>query len=194
MLAKNPLLFKPVPPNQKVNDMHRKALRDLLSLTLFSLVLLSPSLVYAMPTTPDAVFTSILPKLKATKVPVLLPADTNREGELGKPESPYASIEDISSSRYEVELGYGSDCNGGGACHIGTIVGEKLTAKSPKLKGKKMKLATGQTAYFVDATCGANCSDSKLSWEQGGFRYTVAMKAEKPEILTKVANSFQPLK
>ena len=174
--------------------MHHKALRDLLSLTLVSLALLSPSLVCAMPTTaPDAVFTPILPKLKATKVPVLLPGDTNREGELGKAESPYASIEDISSSRYEVELGYGPDCNGGGACHIGTITGEKLTPKSPKLKGKKIKLATGQTAYFVDATCGANCSDSTLSWDLGNFRYTVAMKAEKPEILTRIANSFHPI-
>jgi hypothetical protein len=196
MLARKPRPLKPVPPNQKVHEMHRKSLNDLLSLTLLSLALLPPSFACAMPTTtsPDAVFTPILPKLKATKVAVLLPADTNRKGELGMPDSDHARIEDISSSRYVISLEVGPDCQGASSCHIGTIVGEKLTPKSPKRKGKKIKLATGQTAYFVDATCGANCNDSKLSWEQGGFRYTVAMKAEKPEILTKIANSFQPLK
>jgi hypothetical protein len=173
--------------------MHHKALRDLLSLTLLSLTLLSPRLVYALPA-PDAVFTPILPKLKATKVPVLLPADTNRKGELGMPDSDHARIEDISATRYEIALEVGPDCQGASSCHIGTIVGEKLSSKGPPLKGKKITLADGQAAYFTESTCGASCTDNSISWNKGGFHYTVAMKAENLPILTRIANSFHPIK
>jgi hypothetical protein len=190
MLARKPMPSKPVPPNQKVNDMHRNALRELLSLTLLSLALLAPSLVCAMPVpAPDAVFSPILPKLKATKVPVLLPADTNRKGELGMPDSDHARIENVSSSRYEIVLEVGPDCQGATACYIGTISGEKISPKLAQLKGKKIKLGQGQTAYFTDATCGANCSDSSIVWDQGGVRYYIGMKGEKLDILKRVADS-----
>ena len=57
------------------------------------------------------------------------------------------------------------------------------------MHGKAVKLAKGITGHFIDAECGANCSDSTLSWQQGGFRYMVGIKAANLEILRKVANS-----
>jgi hypothetical protein len=61
--------------------------------------------------------------------------------------------------------------------------------KLPPLKGQQVKLANGIRGYFIDAKCGASCSNSDLSWEQKGYRYTVGIKAGSKRDLVKIANS-----
>ena len=43
---------------------------------------------------------------------------------------------------------------------------------------------------FVDASCGANCSDATISWDQNGSRYTLGLKASKKETLVEMANEL----
>ncbi len=69
------------------------------------------------------------------------------------------------------------------------VEGEAISSQNPVLNGEKVFLASNITGYFTDATCGANCSDSTLVWEQNDVRYTVALKAGKLETLVKIANS-----
>lgn len=139
------------------------------------------------PTQPDIanpIFTEVVPELTAeTNVPVVLPTYVPNDGQ-----SPvYAVLESATPSQYSVILGYSEDCQGGTACRLGTVTAESAT--STPLAGEKVGLVNGVTGYFTEATCGANCSDATLSWEQNGNRYTVGIKAGEVETLVKMANS-----
>jgi hypothetical protein len=133
-------------------------------------------------------FLPILPKLKQTsKFPILLPRiipGSEAENKL------YAVIETATANKYGIILGFTSDCGGGNACRFGDISAEIVTKKTPRLSGKTVKLANGITAYFIDAKCGANCSDSTLTWRLKGVQYTAGIKAGKLRDLLQMANSF----
>jgi hypothetical protein len=136
---------------------------------------------------PHPVFKSIIPKLKKnTKIKILLPNYIpGLEGE-----NPlYAIIETATKDKYDILLGFSPDCSGGTACRFGMISGEVITNKTPKLIGTAVSLAKGTTAYFVDAKCGANCSDSTLTWRQKGVQYTIGLKAGKQKDLVEMAKS-----
>ena len=46
---------------------------------------------------------------------------------------------------------------------------------------------------FTDATCGANCSDSEVTWDEGPYRYAVGLKVGKfPEVM-RMAESVVPV-
>jgi hypothetical protein len=139
--------------------------------------------------TPEAnpVFKSILPKLKKnSQIKILLPKYIpGLEGE-----NPlYAIIETANKNKYDIILGFSPDCTGGSACRFGMISAEAINSKTPKLKGKAVSLAKGTTAYFVDAKCGANCSDSTLTWREKGIQYTFGLKAGKQSELVEMAKS-----
>jgi hypothetical protein len=137
---------------------------------------------------PHPIFSSILPTLKSkTKLSIRLPAYIP---ELGLSNSGmYAIIENATASEYQIMLAFTENCTGGTACRLGYISAAANTAKAPPLIGKAVPLAEGITGYFIDATCGANCSDATLVWEQNSVRYKVAIKAGKLTTLTKMANS-----
>jgi hypothetical protein len=136
---------------------------------------------------PNPVFEPILPELKQQAgIPVLLP-DYLFGGD-GASEV-YAILETANPSQYRVMLAFTPDCTGGTACRLGEVTGAQLTPDLPPLEGKTVPLDNGISGYFVDAVCAANCSDATLSWEQSGGRYTVGIKAGKPENLVKMANS-----
>jgi len=135
---------------------------------------------------PHQIFESVAPQLQQqTQLSVLLPGFV--------PEADYVEIypilTSVTSSKYEIMLGYTEDCNGGTACRLGMISAETITPAAKKLTGEKVDLPSGITGYFVDATCGANCSDATISWDQKGSRYTLGIKAGKKEDLVKMANS-----
>jgi len=133
------------------------------------------------------VFQSVLPSLsKKTRVPLRLPTYLATETETNRL---YAIVESATPARYGVQLAFDPECNGGNACRYGFVAGQVVASSARRLKGKAVKLAKGITGYFIDAKCGANCTDSTLSWKQDGYRYTVGLKAAKIETLTKIANS-----
>lgn len=133
------------------------------------------------------VFKSILPKLKQkTQIKILLPKfipESDGENPI------YAIIETASQKRYDILLGFSPDCGGGNACRLGGLSAEAVTQKTPRLTGKPVSLAKGITGYFVDFSCGANCSDATLTWRQQGVQYTVGLKAGDRTSLVKMANS-----
>lgn len=147
----------------------------------------SPVKISQTQSQPNSIFSSILPVVKAkTKVPVRLPAYIPESEE---PNPIYALVETVTPSQYKIMLAFTKDCNGGNACRLGGIFAETITPKNPPVMGKNVSLANGITGYFVDATCGANCSDATLTWEQNSGRYTVAIKAGEMTTLVKMANS-----
>jgi len=136
--------------------------------------------------TTGSVFDPILSSLKRkTKVSIKLPTYLGNESETSKL---YATLQSVSDKHYEIVLGFTENCDGGNACRWGTIRGERSKPKELS-KGISVQLANKTTGYFIEATCGAVCSDSILSWSQNGQYYTVGIKAAKVDMLIKVANS-----
>jgi hypothetical protein len=137
--------------------------------------------------TTNPVFSPIIPTLKKkTKVPLWLPSyipESERDIPL------YAQLETVTAKSYSILLGFDPECNGGTACRLGSVSGEKINSQNKILKGKKITLSRKRQGYFVDATCGANCSDSTLSWQEKGYLYQVAIKAGDLKTLVKMANS-----
>jgi hypothetical protein len=133
------------------------------------------------------VFKSILPKLKQkTQIQILLPKfipESDGENPI------YAIIEAAAEQKYDILLGFSPDCSGGTACRLGILSAEAVTRKTPRLTGKPVSLVKGITGYFVDFTCGANCSDATLTWRQQGVQYVVGLKAGDRTSLIKMANS-----
>jgi hypothetical protein len=135
------------------------------------------------------VFQSISAQLKQqTKIPVLLPTF------IPESDNPLlaALVENINSSEYKVMLAFDPQCNGGTACYLGSVSG-KLVDGNLVPKGTKVALANKLTAYFVDASCGANCSDATLSWIEEGNLYQVAIKGGQLETLLEMANSMMKI-
>jgi len=135
----------------------------------------------------SSVFGPIMSSLQTkTKVPLRLPTYLATENES---HPIYAIIESVSTKAYEIQLAFTQDCSGGNACHFGIVSGRAIGVRGKRPKGETVSLSNGLTGYFVDATCGAVCSDSTLTWDEGAFRYTVGLKAEQIHTLKKVAES-----
>lgn len=136
---------------------------------------------------PNVIFQPILPKLRQkTRIPIVLPTVIpGAEGE----NQLYAILEAATPQKYDILLGFSPNCTGGTACRLGVVTAAAVTSKTPRLTGKPVSLAKGITGYFVDATCGANCSDATLTWRQKGVQYVVGLKAGDRASLIKMANS-----
>jgi hypothetical protein len=137
--------------------------------------------------TTNPVFSPIIPTLKKkTKVPLWLPSYIpESEGDIPL----YAQLETVTAKSYSILLGFDPECNGGMACRLGSVSGEIMNSKNKILKGKKITLSRKRQGYFVDAICGANCSDSILSWQEKGYLYKLTIKAGDLKTLVKIANS-----
>ena len=129
------------------------------------------------------IWLSVQPK---TKVPVKLPTHLGIRNEA---QPLYGIVESVSPSAYEIQLAFTTDCAGKDICHYGKVTGQVLTAKKGRPKGQAVSLTNGLKDYFIKANCRAICSDSLLVWDQGGYRYSVAVKAERIGALKKIANS-----
>jgi hypothetical protein len=133
------------------------------------------------------VFERILPALKTTtKVPLRLPSYLATDEYTP---ALYAILESATPSEYQIQLAFKETCTAGNVCHYGRLSGRATQSSDDQPKGRREQLAKGITGYFVDATCDAACSDSTLTWNEGGYRYVVGLKGERAEALIKVANS-----
>jgi hypothetical protein len=95
-------------------------------------------------------------------------------------------------------LDYGSECMGAGACHYGVYTGTQTASPVPvgtslypfaSDRAEQVILEKGLTGYFVDATCGANCSDSRIWWVYGGYQYMLGLKAGPHDMVIALANA-----
>jgi hypothetical protein len=146
-----------------------------------------PAQTFSINQTFNPVFKPIIPILKKkTQVPLWLPSYIpESDGDIPL----YAQLEIVTAKNYSILLGFDSQCNGATACRLGSISGEKINSQNKLLKGKKITLSRKRQGYFVDATCGANCSDSTISWQEKGYLYRLAIKAGDLKTLVKMANS-----
>lgn len=127
---------------------------------------------------------------KQTSVPILFTTeiyDSLWEGVSGMV---YLTLYEVTSSQYSFNIGFTPSCAGATVCRIGTLQGEHVSSKSPKLKGKKIALIEGKSGYFSEGDCGASCADSLLTWREGPYQYQVGLKAGGLKDLQNVANTL----
>lgn len=154
---------------------------------------------------PQQVLSSTGSKLKAkTRVPLKLPTRIPQE------DYPlYITVNTATSEQYELTIGTDKDCSGGNYCRYGTISGRKISPSTPSVEEEyaflndptyqpsvrstkkmgKVALANGIQGYFIPYVCGANCDDSKVIWEQNGYRYLVGIKSGDKKTVVDMANS-----
>jgi hypothetical protein len=126
--------------------------------------------------------------LKETKVPVrwpsFLPAETSDEHPL------YVNLLSEGADNYDMELGWTPDCIGGGYCHYGTVRASINPMAEPRRAQAPVKLRDGIVGYFMESsTCGSRCDDAMIGWAEGGYHFSISVKAETKETLIKVADS-----
>ena len=121
----------------------------------------------------DPVFEPVIAEVEAgTSVPLRVPAVLNHnEGDA------YASLLILGEDDYWVSLGLVPNCDGGGACSLGTVTGSKIDSDSERLSGGvPVPLPNGLEGQYFEATCGASCGDAILTWTEGDYMYHVGRK------------------
>jgi hypothetical protein len=130
--------------------------------------------------------------LKETNVPLRLPTFLPY---IDAADPVAASLVSTSSSSYEIWLGWGDGCfsaevpQGAGACHYGAIRGSAGALTEDEGRRVPVTLAGGIHGYYVGFTCGSHCGDGAIGWTQGGYHYSISLKAGSKKELIKVANS-----
>lgn len=154
---------------------------------------------------PYPIFRPVLSQLiTKTRVPLALPAYVPRE------DYPlYVTVNAAEPGQYELTIGDSQDCSGGNYCRYGTVSGQRLTSSTPSVEEEyaflsepqyqptqrspekmgRVTLANGIRGYFIPYVCGANCDDSKVIWEQNGYRYSVGLKRADKKVVVEMANS-----
>jgi hypothetical protein len=131
-----------------------------------------------------------------TRVPPAIPSAIPKEYE--GVERFFCTVTKLEPYEYEVIIGWSTECNGGNACRIGSTYG--MRSRGRRIIGsadypfagrgaRRVRLEGGIVGYFVDTTCGAFCSDSKVFWKQGGYEYMVGLKVGKIAEIIEFANS-----
>jgi len=120
-----------------------------------------------------------------TKVPLRLPTFVPKDGDKDNPV--VAKLETASLDDYQIELRLATEC--GGVGHLGYIDGS--TSALSENTGPKIPVVLngGIKGYFIDAGCGANCDDAAIYWTDGKYHYSISMKAETKDTLTRMVNS-----
>ena len=136
---------------------------------------------------PRDFFGSVRSSLKGTNVPLRLPTFIPDDGDKHNPL--YPILEEVDKHGYEIQIAWTEDCNGGNACHYGTVQGSDSPIAGSDGKRVPVTLERGIKGSFITSTCGAHCDDSSISWSENGFYYYISIKAEDLKRLTKVANS-----
>lgn len=119
----------------------------------------------------------------ATRVPLRLPRIA-----LGNAtdDSVRVTVLAATPEQYDLVIGDGSVkyCTGGVYCRLGEVTGERRRPNTPLPPGRRVTLSGGRRGVFTPATCGANCSDSQITWDEGPYRYAVGLKVGTlPEVL-----------
>jgi hypothetical protein len=136
--------------------------------------------------------TTILSKVEAalegkTRVPLRWPSFIPDATDEAHPL--YVNLLSISQTSYDLELGWTADCTGGNNCHYGAVRGSAAPLAENEGVRVPVTLLEGIKGYFIDAKCDAHCDDSAVGWAEGGYHYSISIKAEKKQSLVKCANS-----
>jgi hypothetical protein len=69
----------------------------------------------------------------------------------------------------------------------GSVSGMKISDQTSRPRGKVVELAGGVTGYLADGS--KTSKNSTITWDEGQYRYSIAIYAAEPEALVKVVNS-----
>jgi hypothetical protein len=136
----------------------------------------------------DTIFRKVKSDLLGrTSVPLRLPSFLPDAGDAQNPL--YANVQAANQASYSIELGWMENCNGGNACHYGTVRGSTARLIENGVTRVPVKLRGGIIGYFIHSTCGAHCDDSAIGWAEGSSNYSISIKAAGMRALVEVANS-----
>jgi hypothetical protein len=137
--------------------------------------------VAASDTCPNPIFAPVLASLRAgTRAPLRLPLLLGDADDAAL----YARIGRISPTRYLIHIGQNCERS---YCPYGTVSGTKLFKRRLCPRGKVVEFIGGVTGYLTDGS--KILKNSVITWDQGWYRYAIAIYAAEPEVMTKVANS-----
>jgi hypothetical protein len=130
-----------------------------------------------------------------TRVPLVIPPSLPKSEGVDRF---FCTVITLKRNEYEVIIGWATECDGGNACRVGSFSGRR--SRGSRIEGsgnyrfesrraRRVRLRGGIIGYFVDSTCGANCSDSKVYWKRGGYEYMVGLKAARMANVVQLANS-----
>ena len=155
----------------------------------------SPSTAH-LPVIESEGFGAVVSALKdKTRVPPAIPVSLPKKTEVDRF---FCTVITLQPNEYEVVIGWTADCGGGNACRVGGLYGKRSpggritgTDNYPfdRRRSRRVRLLRGIRGHFVEATCGANCSDSMVFWKRGGYEYMVGLKAEDVATVVELANS-----
>ncbi len=129
----------------------------------------------------NPIFTPVLASLRArTGVPLRLPLVVGDAYDAAL----YTKIGSVSRTRYVIHIGQNCERS---YCPYGTVSGTKLSKRTLRPQGKVVELAGGVTGHLTDGS--KTLKDSIITWNQGQYRYAIAIYAAPPEAMIKVANS-----
>jgi hypothetical protein len=129
----------------------------------------------------NSIFRPALASLRAgTLVPLRLPLLVGGTYD----EALYAEVGRVSRTRYTVRIGQNCERS---YCPYGTVSGAKIPRRTPRPRGKAVELVGGVTGYVTDGS--ENLKDSIVTWDEGQYRYAIAIYAAEPAAIIKVANS-----
>jgi hypothetical protein len=114
---------------------------------------------------------AMLPQLKATKIPILLPSRFTLTH--NRPIALFASAD---ANRYSVGLAVSPDCGGANACTVGYIGGERVKPGTELPFKTIVSLANGIEGSFKPLTCGGSCSPPAMTWIQNDVQYSIQLK------------------
>jgi hypothetical protein len=135
----------------------------------------------ATETCANPIFGPVLASLQAgTNVPLRLPSVVGGEYDA----TLYADVSWIGSTRYVVRIGQHCERS---YCPYGAVSGMKITEQASRPRGKVVELAGGVKGYLTDGSKALN--NSTITWDEGQYRYSIAIYAAEPEALIKVVNS-----
>ncbi|HUQ32405.1 MAG TPA: hypothetical protein VM095_09805 [Pyrinomonadaceae bacterium] len=137
--------------------------------------------IAATDTCAGSVFQPVLASLRAgTSVPLRLP--------LVMGDTPgaalYAEITGVSRTRYAVRIGQYCERS---YCPYGRVSGTRISGRTRRPRGRVVELTNGVAAYLIDGS--KKLKDSIITWEQGQYRYEIALYAAEPAVLIEAANS-----
>src|SRR5262249_38502016 len=177
-----------------------KPLSIALLLTIFFLPAPAPfgqtPLASRLPAIERAGFRPVVSALKGkTRVPLVIPSALPKDEGVDRF---YCTGITLEANEYDIIIGWASECVGGSAGRVGSFYGKRSlsgrimgTENYPfeRRRARRVRLMGGITGYFVNATCGANCSYSKVFWKQGSYEYMVGLKMGKVTNVVALANS-----
>jgi hypothetical protein len=101
----------------------------------------------------------------------------------------YAIAQPVTRFHYKILLATELSCNGQNSCLYGSIQGSATPFKLDKnIKPFKVSLM-GHDGQFIKPVCHEYCSEAFVQWREGGFYYSIGIKAERMHSLIGIADS-----